>query len=486
MTQSTLAIGSRVRVKQIAGGAFYSHNYGKEGVVTQLGDVSVTVRFDDGSSDYGRRTAVVVVSQSLKVGDKVKIVGEQGGLFYSFNVGKEGVVTKVPTSDDGIVVVRFEDSSTDFGRIKDVALVVPTPAKDEQGFISNRENRSGTMPVPRGTIVDVLYNDGTIILDLPAGTGASKRSENKPQNVYSATTWAFNGSGSATIVGYRFAADRPATRKSITHAEMKKGMKVKLIDGGTNHTHWGFRKGGVYDCADGGPISPKPRGEVASCNWGDWVWELVEEAETPISMDEMEVGMKVKLTSKGDGRHEHWGMKVGVVYDVVQHSRYGRPGIKTPGGTLTTNYASWTFVQVASDGTLDAQLAGLRAEMEVVKSSIATANRELEAATQRVATKQAVVDKAQEELAALVERVAKHGLKFVEKSAQDAHDEGKLSVGVTLLAVTPEDTEEHKPGKQYKIIQRDRGDTSEWKLESEDGYGWWIRNTELKNYTVVA
>lgn len=299
MTQSTLAIGSRVRVTNVPGGAFYSHNYGKEGVVTELGDVRVAVRFDDGSSDYGRRTAVVVVSHSLKVGDKVKIVGEQGGLFYPHNAGKEGVVTKAPISDDGIVAVRFEDSSTDFGRIKDVALVAPvapTPAKDEQGFISNRENTRGIVPVPRGTIVDVLYNDGT----------------------------------------------------------------------------------------------------------------------------------------------------------------------------------------------LDAQLAGLRAEMEVVKSSIATANRELEAATQRVATKQSVVDNTQEELAALVERVAKHGLKFVEKTAQDAHDEGKLAVGVTLLAVTPEDTDEHVPGKQYKIVQRDRGDTSEWKLESEDGYGWWIRNTELKNYTVVA
>lgn len=486
MTQSTLAIGSRVRVTAAPGNAFYSHNVGKEGVVTQLGDVRVTVRFDDGSSDYGRRTAVVVVPQSLKVGDKVKIVGEQGGLFYSFNAGKEGVVTKSPISDDGIVVVRFEDGSTDFGRIKDVALVVPTPAKDEQGFISNRENRSGTMPVPRGTIVDVLYNDGTIILDLPAGTGESKRSENKPENVYSATTWAFNGSGSATIVGYRFAADRPTSRKLITHAEMKKGMKVKLINDGEGHTHWGFRKGGVYECANGGPISPKPNGEVSHNNWADWVWELVEEAETPISMDKMEVGMKVKLTSKGNGRHEHWGMKVGEVYDVVDGGRWAVVGIKTPGGTLTTNYADWTFVQVASDGTLDAQLAALRAELEQIKTRITGANRELDEATQRVTTKQAVVDKLQEERAALLERITKHGLQLIEKTAQDAQDEGKLSVGVTLLAVTPEDTEEHVPGKQYKIVQRDRGDTSEWKLESEDGYGWWIRNTELKNYTVVA
>lgn len=422
MTQSTLAIGSRVRVTNVPGGAFYSHNYGKEGVVTELGDVRVDVRFDDGSKDYGRRTSVVVLPQSLKVGDKVKIVGEQGGLFYAHNAGKEGVVTKTPTSEFGVVVVRFEDSSTDFGRLKDVVLVAPvapTPAKDEQGFISNRQNTRGIVPVPRGTIVDVLYNDGTLILDLPANTGEAKQSVNKPENSYSATTWTFTGSGNATIVAYRFAADRPVSESSI-------------------------------------------------------------------SMDEMKVGMKVKLTSKGNGRHEHWGMKVGEVYDVVEAGHYGRPAVKTPGGRLTTNYADWTFVQVVSDGTLDAQLAALRAEMEVVKSSIATANRELEAATQRVATKQAVVDKAQEELAALLERVAKHGLKFVEKSAQVAHDEGKLSVGVTLLAVTPEDTEEHVPGKQYKIIQRDRGDTSEWKLESEDGYGWWIRNTELKNYTVVA
>ncbi len=358
MTQSTLAVGSRVRVKNVPGGAFYSHNYGKEGVVTELGDVRVAVRFDDGSSDYGRRNSVVVV---------------------------------------------------------------PTSAKDEQGFISNRENTRGIVPVPRGTIVDVLYNDGTLILGLKAGTGEAKQSVNKPENSYSATTWTFTGSGNATIVAYRLPADRPSVK-------------------------------------------------------------------TDIKIEDMKVGMKVELTSKGDGHHEHWGMKVGEVYDVVQHEGYSRPAVKTPGGRLTRNYADWTFAVVSAPAVdvLDTELAALRAEMETAKIAITTATLELEAATQRVATKQAVVDKAQEELAALLERVAKHGLKFVEKSAQVAHDEGKLSVGVTLLAVTPEDTEEHKPGKQYKIIQRDRGDTSEWKLESEDGYGWWIRNTELKNYTVVA
>ena len=132
----------------------------------------------------------------------------------------------------------------------------------------------------------------------------------------------------------------------------------------------------------------------------------------------------------------------------------------------------------AKQATLDELLAELKAELVGVNSHIVSLTAELEAAT---ATK-----------AALLAKVEGHGLQFIGELkespmlASEAREKDLLRVGSVLLAVTPVETDEHVAGKEYKIIARDEGDGSEFNLESEDGYGWWLSNEELQHYTVVS
>lgn len=133
---------------------------------------------------------------------------------------------------------------------------------------------------------------------------------------------------------------------------------------------------------------------------------------------------------------------------------------------------------VAKQATLDELLAELKAELVGVNSHIESLTAELEAAN---ATK-----------AALLAKVEGHGLQFIGELkdspmlASEAFEKGLLRVGSVLLAVTPVETDEHEAGKEYKILSRDEGDSSEFNLESEDGYGWWLSNAELHHYTVVS
>lgn len=135
-------------------------------------------------------------------------------------------------------------------------------------------------------------------------------------------------------------------------------------------------------------------------------------------------------------------------------------------------------VVLAKQDTLDELLAELKAELVGVNSHIESLTAELEAAK---ATK-----------AALLVKVEGHGLQFVGELkespmlASEARDKDLLRVGSVLLAVTPVETDEHEAGKEYKILSRDEGDSSEFNLESEDGYGWWLSNAELHHYTVVS
>lgn len=131
----------------------------------------------------------------------------------------------------------------------------------------------------------------------------------------------------------------------------------------------------------------------------------------------------------------------------------------------------------AKQTTLDELLAELKAELVGVNSHIVSLTAELEAAN---ATK-----------AALLAKVEGHGLQFIGELkespmlASEAFAKGLLRRGSVLLAVTPVDTDEHVAGKEYAITDIDSGDSAEFKLESEDGYGWWTRNDQLSNYTVV-
>lgn len=407
MTQSTLAIGSRVKVTTRQGGAFYASSYDKIGVVTALTQHRVDVRFDDGSEDYGFRTAVTVVTPAgvLAIGKRVKVTARSGGGFYSRYEGKEGVVTSVGQDS---VHVRFDvDGEVDYGRKTDVELL--EPVKDAQGFVQNTEKK---LPAARGTLMDVLYNDGTLILDLPIGTGTSKRASNN-SNSYSATTW--SGLGNAGIKAFRLPADRPIvapTIKTIAISDMKAGQIIRVASAEGNHNHWGFKVGRTYTAVDRG--LKHESGSTLRHNWDNWVFELVAEAPAP---------------------------------------------------------------------TLDEQLAALKAELVGIEAEKA-------AAEVTVRTGQAAVEAAEAKRVVLVGRLAAHGIQFIETpvvvTAQEAFAAGTLEVGVTLLAVSPEDEHEHTAGREYKVIARDGGDSSEFKLESNDGYGWWIRNEELDNYTVVA
>lgn len=135
-------------------------------------------------------------------------------------------------------------------------------------------------------------------------------------------------------------------------------------------------------------------------------------------------------------------------------------------------------VVLAKQATLDELLAELKAELVGVNSHIVSLTAELEAAN---ATK-----------AALLAKVEGHGLQFIGELkespmlASEAREKDLLRVGSVLLAVTPVETDEHEAGKEYKILSRDEGDSSEFNLESEDGYGWWLSNAELHHYTVVS
>lgn len=336
MTQLTL--GTRVTVTALQGGLFYSGNKGKHGTVTRVNRDSevVHVRFDDGVEDYGRFADVQVIdARAIQVGSKVIVTAEDGGVFLRKYKDKVGEVYRV---DGETVYVQFEDGR-DYGRLSDVKLV---DQKDSLGFISNEGNTQGVLPVPRGTLMDVLYNDGTLILDIPVGTGASKTASNNA-NSYSATSW--RGVGQAGIKAYRFPADRPGQ-------------------------------------------------------------------------------------------------------------------------------------------TLESQLASLRAELDAIKAEKTQAEAEL-------ATAQAKVDGIETRRIALVGSLTKHGIQFIgeavpARTAQEAFDADELEEGMTLLCVTPYDTDEHTAGKSYKIVGRDVGDEAEFRLESDDGYGYWLDNEGLVGFTVVA
>lgn len=137
-------------------------------------------------------------------------------------------------------------------------------------------------------------------------------------------------------------------------------------------------------------------------------------------------------------------------------------------------------VPLAEQATLGELLAELKAELVGVNSHIESLTAELEAAK---VTK-----------AALLLKVEGHGLTFiVEKeseveNAATARERGDLRVGSVLCCVNVSDElyGEHIAGTDYRIIQKDEGDGHEFKLQSEDGLGVWVCNSELSNFTVVS
>lgn len=329
MTQSKPVVGDRVKVTTHRGGAFYPRSYDMEGVVTQVAAGSVHVRFDDGSTDFGRIDAVTVIKAFVKLGSRIRVVARFGGTFHSRFEGKEGVVTSI--QDDTIYVTFDGTNETDYGAVSDVIVVDQT------------------------------------------------------------------------------------ARLITNHADMREGMKVRLVSEGDRcHQHWGFKLNGVYECRNGAPICSD--GQGADKNWAGWVWEVVEEA--PVK-------------------------------------------------------------------TLDEQLAELKAELDEINAAKAVAQTELDAA-------QVKIDAQEAKRVELLKRLSKHGIQFIgevvpvrTRTAQEAFEAGELEEGMTLLCTVPWDEDEHTSGKEYKINGRDEGDSHEFRLESDDGYGVWLDNDGLHGYNVV-
>ena len=334
------------------------------------------------------------MTTQIQVGDRVYIRDEAGNAFYSRNKGKQATVTRV---ENIRIDVKMDDGSTDYGRKDGVDVLKP---KDEQGFTSNAGNVTGKLPAPRGTFMDILYNDGTIILDLPIGTGETKQSVNFPNRNYSASTFTFHGTGNATIKGYRFPSERPVEAgRRIKREDVKGGMKVKLISDNGGHRHWGFKIGGVYNCIDGA-IQASEDVYHRGTNYGNWIWEVVTDTRT-IQAKDMVAGMKVKLIGD-NGRHRHWGFVIGGVYTTTDKGVLNDRGESTG----THNWGDWIWELVAEASPLDTELAAMRKELDAIKA-------EKQAAEAEVTAARAKVNAVEAKRVALVGRLAKHGIQFI-------------------------------------------------------------------------
>lgn len=370
-----------------------------------------------------------MTNKSIQVGNRVKVVTHDGGGFYRQFAQKEGSVTKI---ESGVVHVEFDGGQKDFGRPQDVELVVSLT--DPLGFKSNRANSAGVAPAPSGTVMDVLFNDGTVILDLPICTGVFKTSVNKPDKSYSATTWRFVGTGYATIVGYRL---------------------------------------------------PKDRGKLAVT-----AEQLASQPQPAVAFRDLKPGQKARLATRGDGCHDHWGMKVGEVYDVV--SERGRMHVATPGGSLSTDYAGWKFYIVQDVSTLDTELAALKAELTKLDAEKEAAEAVVVKAQREIVEAQRVIAEHATKRNALEAKVTKHGLQFIAApqvvvNAADAHTAGRIVVGTKLKAISSKITSGIEGGDTVTVRRVDKVDQSmTYRVESDSGrVNIWLWNSVLNNYVVV-
>lgn len=272
MTQ--IQVGATVKVNARVG-LFYTHNAGKVGKVVRINNHQVHVRFDAGGEDYGNFGDVTLITPAptVRVGDRVRITNTE--LFNSCNRDKEGDVTRL-TQDGRVVYVQLSNGSTDYGYISDVTLVAPiakavptakngmkvgdkvrvrTGDGNRGSFYARHENKVGTitsiisgrdavhvtfedgssdcgytigltlvtsagftpnlgsMPVARGTMIDVEYKDGLVMLNVSAGSdnyGVSTAQGLPDSRRRYARSWAL-GNGGSTIVGWRLAVAAPVT-----------------------------------------------------------------------------------------------------------------------------------------------------------------------------------------------------------------------------------------------------------------------------------
>lgn len=133
-TQVTVfKIGDKVKIVHDNG--FEPSNVGKHGTIDRIdprdSQLPIHVRFSgELGSDWGRAsglelvTQVAVESPKFKVGDRIRIIEDNG--FDSDSVGKVGVI-EVDDKTSLPLLVRFEDGESDWGKYSDVELIVEIP-----------------------------------------------------------------------------------------------------------------------------------------------------------------------------------------------------------------------------------------------------------------------------------------------------------------------------------------------------------------------
>lgn len=209
-------VGDRVRVTALHGGVFLSKYAGKEGNVTAVSGTSINVRFDyDGGEDYGDIGDLMLVTSAAPeprkanetlngwaIGDKVRVnVGrENRGSFYERHERKVGTIVRILASGEA-VEVRFDRcDSVDCGYTQGLTLVSRGAGS---GWIANQ----GARPVPEGTLIDVKYQDGLVMLNVAAGStnhGNSTILEGTGTTRRYARAWSL-GHSAGTITHYRLA-----------------------------------------------------------------------------------------------------------------------------------------------------------------------------------------------------------------------------------------------------------------------------------------
>lgn len=129
------------------------------------------------------------------------------------------------------------------------------------------------------------------------------------------------------------------------------------------------------------------------------------------------------------------------------------------------------------------------AKLPTLESVLAEFKNDLNAANDKIAAITLELGNAVSEKEALLERVQKLGFQCIgeaQTTVEQTAEGVNLRVGSILKAVTPEDTDEHTAGSAYKVLEIDSHGYHKYKLESNDGLGWWIREDECQNYNVLS
>lgn len=71
-------------------------------------------------------------------------------------------------------------------------------------------------------------------------------------------------------------------------------------------------------------------------------------------------------------------------------------------------------------------------------------------------------------------------------SLMDLVSSDSVEIGQRFMCNASVHPSEHVVGKSYVVIDLDPGDSMPVKLQSEDGYGWWLDLRFLPNYTLVS